>query len=142
MAKFVIHKKGFFYTDEAFEPAEEARGSIVASFDTLEKATAAKLAEDISSIQGLKGMNVVDFFFYSKTYDAIYKQLEALYKQEYGESIKDKYYFNFPKNISSEQAKRFLDILGVSFHDIVEYPDNEVLNPEDFNLEERELGEF
>jgi hypothetical protein len=28
MAKFVIHKKGFFYTDEAFELAEGAKGSL------------------------------------------------------------------------------------------------------------------
>lgn len=142
MSKFVVHKKGFFYTDEAFEPAEEARGSIVASFDSQSAAAAAKHEADIQSIRKLQGMNVVDFFFYSKQYDTIYDQLQALYKTEFGEVITDKHYFNFPKQISTEQAKRFLTILDVSFHDVVEYPDDEVLDPANFDLEEQELGEF
>ena len=142
MAKYVIHKKGFFYTDEAFEEAEGAKGTIVATFDNLEDAKIEKERQDILSMQNLKGMNAVDFFFYSNNYDEIYQKLEAYYKSEFNLNIADKYYFELPDEISSSQSQYFLTIFDLSFHDIVEYTDDEVLNPDDFNLEEEELGEF
>lgn len=142
MAKFVIHKKGFFYTDEAFELAEGAKGSIVGTFDTIEEAKTEKEQQDILSMQKLKGMNAVDFFLYSKKYDEVYQKIEEFYKSEYNLTISDKYYFELPQEINLEQARFFLDTFDISFHDIVEYSDDEDLNPEDFNLEEQELGEF
>ncbi len=142
MAKFVIHKKGFFYTDESFELAEGTKGSIVGTFNTLEEAKTEKEQQDILSMQRLKGMNAVDFFFHNSTYDQIFQKLEDYYKTAFALTISDKHYFDLPKEISSEQAKVFLNILEISFHDIVEYSDDEELNPEDFNLEEQELGEF
>lgn len=142
MAKFVIHKKGFFYTDESFELAEGTKGSIVGTFNTLEEAKTEKEQQDILSMQRLQGMNAVDFFFYSSTYDQIFQKLEDYYKTEFALTISDKHYFDLPKEISPEQAKVFLNILEISFHDIVEYSDDEELNPEHFNLEEQELGEF
>ena len=76
MAKFVIHKKGFFYTDEAFEVAEGEKGSIIGTFNNLEQAKIEKAKEDIISIQNFGGMNVVDFFFYNDNYDEVYQQFE------------------------------------------------------------------
>ncbi len=142
MAKFVIHKKGFFYTDEAFELVEGVKGSIVGTFNTIDEAKTEKEKQDILSMQRLKGMNAVDFFFYSKNYDQVYQKIEEFYKSEFNLTISDKYYFELPKEINTEQAKFFLNIFDVSFHDIVEYSDDEELNPDDFNLEEQELGEF
>ena len=141
MAKFVIHKKGFFYTDESFED-EGVLGKIVNTFDNLEAAKAAKLEADIKSLQRLKGDNVVDFFFHAPNYNAVYEQLENYYKQEFNLEIQDKYYFSFPPKISKEQAAKFLEILNTSFHDIVEYSDEEKLNPSDFKLDEEEFCQF
>ena len=142
MTKFVIHKRGFFYTDEAFELAEGTKGSIVGTFNTKEEVKSEKEQQDILSMQKLKGMNAVDFFFYSKNYDQVYQKIEEFYKSEYNLTISDKYYFELPKEINAEQAKFFLNTFEISFHDIVEYSDDEELNQEDFNLEELELGEF
>lgn len=141
MGQFVIHKKAFFYTDEAFEHAEGTKGSIVDTFDNLEDAKKKKEQQDIYSMQELNGVNAVDFFFYSNDYDAVYQKLENYYKTEFGLTIEDKFYFDFPEEISEEQAKVLLEIIGVTFHDIVEYADGEELNPEDFEVDE-ELGEF
>jgi len=121
MTTFAIHQKGFVYTDDAVEPAEEIRGSIVATYDSLEKARAAKYEADLQRLQNLAGKNVVDFFFYSKSFDIIYQQLCDYYEAEYGQTLSDKYRVSFPKNVSRQQAERLLQILGVSFHDVVEY---------------------
>lgn len=142
MAKYVIHKKGFLYTDEAFEVVQGEKGSIVATYDNLESAKIEKGRQDILSMQNLKGMNAVDFFFYNGNYDQVYQKLEEYYKLEFDLVIDDKYYFNLPNEISSTQAQYFLNIFDLSFHDIAEYADDEVLNPNDFNLEAEELGEF
>jgi len=121
MTTFAIHQKGFVYTDEPVEPAEEVRGSIVATFDSLEKARAAKYEADLQKLQNFTGVNLVDFFFYSKSFDTIYQQLADYYKVEYGQTLSDKYRVSFPKDISRGQAERLLQILNVSFHDVVEY---------------------
>ncbi|TCN61239.1 hypothetical protein D0809_21300 [Flavobacterium circumlabens] len=142
MAKFVIHKKGFFYTDEAFESAEGKIGSIVGSFNNLEEAKNEKVKQDLLSIQNFGGMNVVDFFFYKDNYDEVYQQFEDFFSSEFDIKIEDKYYFDFPDVISAEQAKKIHEILNITFHDIVEYENDVILNPDDFNLEESDLGEF
>lgn len=140
MSKFVIHKKGFFYTDEAFEAAEGIKGSIMGTCATLEEAQTAKVAADIESMQGLATYNAVDFFFYKDNYHETQQQLAHFYSSEFGLTIEDKDYFNFPDKISNEQAKTFLEVLAISFHDIVEYPDDAELNPDDFHLDEELAG--
>lgn len=142
MAKFVIHKRGFFYTDESFELCEGVKGSIVGIFENLDDAKNEKVQQDILSMQRLSEMNAVDFFFDSPNYDEIYEKLEDYYKKEFNITIDDKYYFDFPDQINEEQAKFFLNVLNISFHDVIEYGDDEVLDPDDFNLEDEELGEF
>ncbi len=142
MAKYVIHKKGFFYTDEAYEPVADVNGSIVGTYDQLDAAKAAKVKCDVASIQGLAGDNVNDFFFYHENYNGVIQKLEDFYKSDFGLTIEDKDYFSFPEEISAEQAQKFLEILECTFHDIVEYADDKVLDPADFDLEEQELGEF
>lgn len=142
MAKFVIHKRGFFYTDEAFELAEGEKGSIVGTYNNLEEAKIEKAKQDLLSIQNFGGMNVVDFFFYNDNYDEVYQQFEDFFSSEFNIKIEDKYYFDFPDVISAEQAKKIHEILKITFHDIVEYEDDVILNPDDFNLEGSDLGEF
>ncbi len=142
MSKFVIHKKGFFYTDEAFEAVEETNGSIVGTYASLEEAQKAKLAEDINSMCGLATYNAVDFFFYKDNYKEIQQQLAGFYSTEFNLTIEDEDYFDFPDKISNSQAKTFLEILGISFHDIVEYPDEQALDPDSFNLDEEVFAQF
>ncbi|MCP9762442.1 hypothetical protein [Lacihabitans soyangensis] len=158
MAKFVIHKKGFFYTDESWEDVN-ANGTVVSIFNTLEEAKAEKINQDIISMQNLKGWDARDFFFYdnnfdTKNYDEKFEQMENYYKTEFDLTITKKNSFNFPNEINSEQAKVFLNILGFSFHDIVEYCDEEAPSPknqddaemssveDERDYEEDELQEF
>jgi hypothetical protein len=142
MAKFVIHKRGFFYTDECFEAVEGEKGSIVGTFNNLEEAKIEKEKKDIISIKKLGDMNAVDFFFDNENYEEIYQQFMDFFSSEFNQKIDDKYYFIFPKIITTEQAEKIQKILDITFHDIVEYDDDVELNPEDFNLEECDLGEF
>jgi hypothetical protein len=108
----------------------------------MEEAKAAKIEADIKSLQKLKDNNAVDFFFHAENYDAVYQQMEDYYKSEFNQTIKDKYYFDFPSKISKDQAQKLLEILQLSFHDIVEYGDEITLNPKDFKLDEEELCQF
>ncbi|MEY4902924.1 MAG: hypothetical protein RLZZ292_739 [Bacteroidota bacterium] len=142
MAKFVIHKKGFFYTDESLAPANGKHGSIVGTFDTLEEAKIKKEEMEISSIQKLRRMNVVDFLFGSPKYDDIYEKLEIYFKSEFDTILTDKYFFEFPNEITPKQAVFFKETMELSFHDIVEYAEDKELNSEDFDLGQYELDEF
>ena len=146
MAKFAIHKKGFFYTDDAWEDVE-ANGTVISIYESLEAAKAEKINQDTISMQNLKGWNAVDFFFYDKNYDdknydEKFEQIENYYKTEFGLTIADKNYFDFPNEINSEQAKVFLNILGFSFHDIVEYADENAPNLEGKNNSKDEENEM
>jgi len=142
MAKFVIHKRGFFYNDEAYNVVEGVNGSIVEAFSNLEDAKREKENQDIISMQNLKEMGVEDFFFYNNNYDRVYNQFKDYYNLEFCLNIEEMDYFCFPKEITKEQAIKFLEILNITFHDIVEYNDNEELNFDDFNIKEFELEEF
>lgn len=139
MSKFAIHKKGFFYTDEAWDDVNSI-GTTVKVFDTLEDAKEEKMVQDITSIQNLKGSNVVDFFFYDENYDEKYKKFETYYKTEFGITITDKHYFDFPNEINANQAQELLNILGVSFHEVVEYADEMAPTPKIENSDD-EYGE-
>ncbi|XZF14616.1 hypothetical protein ACTHGU_00615 [Chitinophagaceae bacterium MMS25-I14] len=141
MPKYVVHKKGFFYTDEAFEAAAGAKGSVMGIYDNLDNALAEKGKQDMLSMQNLAGENAVDFFFYNEDYKNIFKQLEKYYKTGFGITIEDEHFFNFPEQISEQQAKDLLAILGVSFHDVVTYESPDVIAV-DFDPEVDELGEF
>jgi hypothetical protein len=158
MAKFVIHKKGFFYTDDSWEDVN-SNGTVVSVFDTLEEAKAEKINQDVISMQNLKGWYARDFFFYdnnfnTKNYDEKFEQIENYYKTEFGLTIADKDSFDFPNEINYQQAKVFLNILGFSFHDIVEYSDEEAPSPtnqvddegssvdDEMDYEDDELQEF
>lgn len=140
MAKYVIHKKTFYYTDEAFFSG--GKGSIVSIFDNIEAAKKEKSIEDINSIQGLEGMNILDFFFDVPDYNEIYQKVENYLKSEFNLAIENESYCEFPSDMTYKQAQMFLDIIHISFHDIVEYPDDEILNPEDFALDIEEDIEF
>lgn len=48
-----------------------------------------------------------------------------------------------PSELTRQQAQTLMEMMNVSFHNIVEYADEEVFDPADFGLkEEDELGEF
>ena len=145
MAQYVVHKLGFFYTDESFVSEDGYTGSIVAKFSSLEEARQAKESADIKSLQGCRGMNAVDFFFgdgSATEMDAIYEQLVSYYQTEYGQTIDD-YYFLLPSDMSQSQARKLLTIMNLTFHTIVEYADDDVLHEKDFGPAfDEEIGEF
>lgn len=142
MAQYVIHKIGFFYTDEAFEAVEDARGSIVGVFKTLEEANLAKKAEEIKSMQNIAGENLSHFFFYNANYDQIVEKTVQYFYTELGVVIEDTNFIILPKSITELQAKTLLEITEISFHSIIEYDEKVVLDVEDYDLVEQDLDEF
>jgi hypothetical protein len=90
--------------------------------------------EDIISLKKTGGIEPADFFFDKPNYTEINNKLEEYIKSEFGTSI--------PKNITDEQAAKLLSIMEISFHNIVEYSDDVVINPAEFkfNIEDEVDG--
>lgn len=142
MSTFVVHKKGFFYDDDSFIEAAGEKGSLVATFKTLEQAKAEKDEQDIISIQKFKEMFVGDLINPSSDFEIVFANLQEYYQTELGITISTYDEMYFPKEIKKEQAIAFLNILGISFHDIVAYADDETMNPADFAFTVEDLDEF
>jgi hypothetical protein len=85
--------------------------------------------------------NPVDFFFENSNYEEILQKVKEYYKEEFNQTI-DIHNISFPEVINEQQAKYFKETMELSFHDIVEYDDDEELDPDNFNLKEQELDEF
>jgi hypothetical protein len=151
MAKFVIHKKGFFYTDDSWEDVN-AKGTVVSIFDTLEEAKAEKINQDILSTQKLAGYRCEEFYLSSNRFDEIDKKVQAFIEAEY--NLKMDRDFLLPGNLSFSKAEELMNIMEFSFHDIVEYTDEDAPIPKDQSVikeyseddeedyEEDELQEF
>lgn len=141
MAKYVIHKISFFFTDESLIqlPEEEVKGSVVKIFNDLEVAKKEKQEMDLLSMQNLAGSSLSDFLDIDKDSSEIRKKVQLFYKSEFNLNIGSENYIEFPKTITVQQARQFLDILNVTFHNIVEYDDND--DPNDFEKFE-DLLEF
>ncbi|WP_276379354.1 hypothetical protein [Flavobacterium sp. H4147] len=141
MAKYVIHKISFFFTDESLIklPEEEVKGSVVKIFNDLEEAKKEKQEMDLHSMQNLAGNSLSDFLDIDEDNSEILEKLQLFYKSEFNLNIDPNRYFEFPSVITEQQAKQFLDILHITFHNIVEYDDDE--DPNDFEKFE-DLLEF
>jgi len=137
MAQYVVHKIGFFYTDESFEVGEE-KGTVMGITRSLEEAQAIKKREDIISMKNTAGINAEDFYFNHSNAETIYEKLEEYINSNFEPSPQASYGIYFPKKITDEQAARFLSILELSFHNIVEYSDDEVIDPTAFGFDQYE----
>jgi len=147
MPQFVIHKIGFFYTDEAFSPVpvEEFKGSVVSVFSNLEVAKEAKIKADVVSLQNCSDWisSATDFFLYAEDYDAIFDKVESYYKSEFNLKIEDKHYFDLPKTMTDQQAQHLIELMYVTFHQIIEYPDDVIITIGDTDDPlAAEVGEF
>ncbi|GAA3761159.1 hypothetical protein [Flavobacterium ginsengiterrae] len=133
MAKYVIHKVSFFFTDDSLIvlPQEEVTGSVLSTFNTIEEAKTEKAKQDIISVQKLSGSDVKQFYIDSDNDKQIYADLKEYYLSEFNIEIEENEYFNFPENISEQQAEKFMEILNLTFHYIMEYEDDE--DPKDFD---------
>jgi hypothetical protein len=141
MSKFVIHKKGFFYTDDSWDRVDEVKGSITGTFNTLEEARKAKEDLDITSLQKMAGLNATEFIVDSENYKSLLEQLSVYFRQQWNMELSDGYYLEIPPGMTAAQASEVKRILGTSFHDIVEYPEDTVINPSDFKLAD-DFSEF
>lgn len=145
MAQYVVHKIGFFYTDESFEVGQD-KGTVMGITKTLEEAQAIKSREDLISMKSVGGFNAIDFFFGHDNFTTIHKNIKEYYKTTYNRTFdkNNDYNIDIPKKINDEEATAFLSIMELSFHNIVEYGDDEVINPADFEFdeEEGEIGGF
>jgi hypothetical protein len=133
MPQYVVHKIGFQYNDNAFEP-NEARGNVMGISSSLEEAKLLKQLEDIATIQRMSGHNIYNFFRENPNTKEILEKLTLFYKKfnlrypyEEGREC-------VPPNINEEDAAELLSIIEVSFHNVVEYNDDEVIHPEAFEL--------
>lgn len=145
MAQYVVHKIGFFYTDESFEVGQE-KGTVMGITKTLAEAQAIKSREDLKSMKTVGGFNAIDFFFAHDDFKTIHKKIKEYYKTNLNVTFdkQNEYNIELPKTITDEQAVTFLSIMELSFHNIVEYADDEVINAADyeFDEEEGEIGGF
>lgn len=133
MPQYVVHKIGFQYNDNAFEPGE-ARGNVMGISSSLEEAKLLKKLEDIATIQRMAGKTINSFFREKRNYNEILEKLAVFYKKfnltyTYAEGREC-----VPPNINEEHAIELLSIIEVSFHNVVEYSDDEVIHPEAFEL--------
>lgn len=141
MQRFVLHKKGFYYTDEYYASAESLKGTIIGIFDSLEDAKIEKERQEINSLRKLSG-SVGDFLSFDNDYENIFNSLKDFFKTEFNMVIEDAYEAYLPKEVNEKQLKQILEITGISFHDIIQYDEIGSLNPADFELDETEYGEF
>lgn len=145
MAQYVVHKIGFFYTDESFAVGEE-KGTVMGITKSLEEARAIKYKEDIQSMKTVAGFNAVDFFFENNNFKTIHQKIKEYYKSAFNITFNkdNEYHIELPKKINDEQAAQFLSLMELSFHNIVEYGDDEVIDPADYEFddEEGEIGGF
>jgi hypothetical protein len=134
MAQYVVHKIGFFFNDDNFEIGKE-NGNITAITRSLEEARAIKHKADIESMKTQAGYNAVIFFLENPNYKEIYRKLGEYYNSEFGMYISQTGITLLPPQINDEQAAQFLVIMELTFHTIVEYDDDEVIDPAAFELD-------
>jgi hypothetical protein len=141
MAQYVIHKTGFWYTDEGFAVGQE-KGTVFAITKSLDEAKAIKRREDIKSLKGTTGISPFEFIPNDENFDNIYEKLDEYYIKTLGIPTNDKSYLELTKQLSDEQITQIINIIGVSFHAIVEYGDDEIIDPDDFKFTESDIEGF
>ena len=135
MPQYVVHKIGFLYNDNAFEVGE-ARGNVMGISSSLEEAKLLKKLEDIATIQRMAGKTINNLFRQNSHYETILEKLAVFYKKfnlryPYAEGKEC-----VPPNINEEDAAELLSIIEVTFHNVVEYGDDEVIHPQAFELKD------
>jgi hypothetical protein len=137
MPKYAVHKLGFFWTDDSWGVGEQ-KGSIVGITSSLEEALGVKQREDIISLRNTAKLGVIDFLP-DDNYRETYNKMAVYYKTEFNQIIEypshDVY---LPEQMTDEQAAGLLKILELSFHNIVEYGDEEVIDVDSFNFDKYE----
>lgn len=135
MAQYAVHKIGFYYTDECLAVGEE-KGTILNITRSKEEAQEIKKKEDIVSMKKTSGYHFADFLFDHPNESAITKQVTEYLKSEFNiEYITEYPCSPIPDNLTNEQAARFLQILELQFHNIVEYEDDEIIDPSIFEFD-------
>ena len=141
MAQFVVHKIGFWYTDEGYK-MEQEKGTVLAITKSLDEAKAIKSREDIKSLKGATSISPFEFIPNDDNFDNIYEKLEEYYNSTLGVPTNDKSHIEHTKQFNDEQITQILSIIGISFHTIVEYGDEEVINSDEFKFEAGEIEGF
>lgn len=132
MPQYVVHKIGFLYNDNFFEPGE-ARGNVMGISKSLEEATLLKKLEDIDTVQRMAGHNIHNFLRQHPDYEAVLQKLSVFYNKFNLKYAQDRECI--PPNINEEDAAELLPITALSFHTVVEYGDDEVIHPNAFELD-------
>ncbi len=118
MTEYVIHKAAFFWNDDCF--SEHCTGSFVAGYDSLEEAKKNKEILDIEVIQNLGSESVIHFVMGDPDIKEILQSLSEYFNVDVTE-IAD---FNLA-GLTEEEAVFVKEKMKLSFHNIVEYTDDE-----------------
>jgi hypothetical protein len=141
MAQYVVHKIGFFFNDDNFEIGQE-KGNITAITRSLEEARAIKFKADIESMKAQADNNAKIFFWEKPNNEEIYRKLNDYCVSEFGMDISQTLWHLLPPKINDAQAAQFLSIMELTFHTIVEYNDEEVIDPAAFELNSSDYSWF
>ena len=139
MAQYAIHKLGFYYNDEAevaVESGKGFRGSLVKVFDSLEKAQEGKAIIDFETIKKLSGKNLLGYFDYRADQEEALAETAEFYQKTFQLKIDTSYSIPILEEMTQDQATHILQLLELSFHEIVEYEDQVELKEKDFGVPE------
>lgn len=149
MAKYVVHKKGFYYNDNYRAEFVRKTRTVVSIHSTLEEAKKTKEKEDLISVKAFAGYEMKELlnFLPDMLYDKIRETLELFLESNFGYAKTpqdhDDYLENhshefvLPENATNDQLSQLLRILNLTFHDIVEYQDGDESYNREVSFEER-----
>lgn len=139
MPKYAIHKLGFHFNDEAeiaVESGDTFRGSLVHVYNSLEEAQKAKKASNFSTLKSIPEKDLIGYFFYRKNQDEILDEVDTFYREVLGFAKTERHSIPILEEITQEQASTLLNLLDLSFHEIIEYDDTENLDKKSFGVPE------
>ncbi|HMS69314.1 MAG TPA: hypothetical protein PKD18_14305 [Saprospiraceae bacterium] len=125
---FIVQKKGFSYDDNSFTEEDNPTGSIVGQFLDFEDAVQSKKEADRLAFENIFVLNLLELV--DLVSDERIKDFEAL-KSFYHENFGDDLIFDYdnieiPQIATEEQIDKILELSQLSFHNIVEYEDDQI----------------
>lgn len=138
MSVYAVHKIGFFYTDDSYEGYES--GSVISIEKTLEAAQATRHEANIKSLEDMDFQRLSEFFVTEPNGRQKEARLLQLLTELYGENAGER----FGAELVKEDADKILSLTGVTFHNIVEYENEDEIDETAFDSrsEENECEEF
>ncbi|WP_255069027.1 hypothetical protein [Lacihabitans sp. LS3-19] len=114
--QYAVHKIGFFYNDDGYS-AEITNGTLINTTSSLKDAQSIKSNSDLKTLRKLKGSALIEFYMYEENVNEIKSELRTFFKKHFNTDDIN----SFPEIDSEETASELLNILNLSFHNIIKY---------------------